>query len=61
MLNSKGVYQRKILHTVIVWVVCAFVGDEVALFTLCRPLSQYWGVPARNSESSHFRAAVRMT
>jgi hypothetical protein len=41
---------RKLLWVVVVWVVCAFLGDELALFTICRPLSQYWAVPARDSQ-----------
>jgi uncharacterized membrane protein YwaF len=40
--------QRKWLWGVVTWVVCAFLGDEIALFTICRPLPQYWAVPASN-------------
>jgi len=34
-----------------VWVVLAFIGDELALFLICRPLNQYWAVPPVNRES----------
>jgi hypothetical protein len=40
--------QRKLLWGVVIWVCCAFLGDEIALFTICRPLSQYWAVPPNN-------------
>ncbi|KIX97402.1 uncharacterized protein Z520_06854 [Fonsecaea multimorphosa CBS 102226] len=40
--------QRRLLWAVVAWVCCAFVGDELALFTICRPLSQYWAVPPQN-------------
>lgn len=46
--NSEGLRARKLLNGVIVWVICGFVGDELALFLICRPLSQYWAVPPIN-------------
>ncbi|KIX05163.1 uncharacterized protein Z518_06035 [Rhinocladiella mackenziei CBS 650.93] len=52
---TEGLRQRKILNGVIVWVCCAFLGDEVALFTICRPLSQYWAVPPTNSQCSSYQ------
>ena len=42
---TEGLRQRKMLNGVIVWVCCGFLGDELALFLICRPLSQYWAVP----------------
>ncbi|EXJ70787.1 uncharacterized protein A1O5_05777 [Cladophialophora psammophila CBS 110553] len=47
--------QRKLLWAVVTWVCCAFVGDELALFTICRPLSQYWAVPPQNSQCSTYQ------
>ena len=43
--------QRKLLWGVVFWVICAFLGDELALFTICRPLSQYWSVPPTNCKT----------
>ena len=42
--------QRKLLWGVVTWVCCAFLADELALFTICRPLSQYWAVPPNNGK-----------
>lgn len=39
---------RRMLWAVSAWVCCAFLGDELSLFTICRPLSQYWAVPPKN-------------
>ncbi|OAP55803.1 hypothetical protein AYL99_09955 [Fonsecaea erecta] len=47
--------QRRFLWAVSTWVCCAFVGDELALFTICRPLSQYWAVPPQNSQCSTYQ------
>ncbi|OAL23369.1 hypothetical protein AYO22_06419 [Fonsecaea multimorphosa] len=47
--------QRRLLWAVVAWVCCAFVGDELALFTICRPLSQYWAVPPQNSQCSTYQ------
>ncbi|KAH0829620.1 hypothetical protein FOPE_10419 [Fonsecaea pedrosoi] len=47
--------QRRLLWGVVIWVCIAFVGDELALFTICRPLSQYWAVPAENSQCSSYQ------
>ncbi|OCT48564.1 hypothetical protein CLCR_04148 [Cladophialophora carrionii] len=47
--------QRKLLWGVVIWVCCAFLGDEIALFTICRPLSQYWAVPPNNAQCSTYQ------
>ena len=48
---TEGLRQRKMLNGVIAWVCCAFIGDELALFLICRPLSQYWAVPPANCKT----------
>lgn len=48
--------QRRLLKGAAVWVVIAFIGDELALFTICRPVNQYWAVPAANGEFTHLLA-----
>ncbi|KAK5102372.1 hypothetical protein LTR70_000157 [Exophiala xenobiotica] len=52
---TQGLMQRKILNGVIAWVVLSFVGDELALFTICRPLSQYWAVPVSNQQCASYQ------
>ncbi|KAK5072258.1 hypothetical protein LTR70_010510 [Exophiala xenobiotica] len=52
---TDGLMQRKILNGVIVWVVLSFVGDEIALLTICRPLSQYWAVPVSNPQCASYQ------
>jgi len=52
---TQGLMQRKILNGVIGWVVLSFVGDELALFTICRPLSQYWAVPVSNQQCASYQ------
>lgn len=47
--------QRKILNGVIVWVIISFVGDELALFTICRPIQQYWAVPVSNPQCASYQ------
>jgi uncharacterized membrane protein YiaA len=46
--------QRKFLYALAVWVVCAFLGDEIALLTICRPVSQYWAVPVSNIQCATY-------
>jgi hypothetical protein len=46
--SGSNLIQRRLLKGVAIWVVIAFIGDELALFTICRPVSQYWAVPADN-------------
>ena len=54
--NSEGLRVRKLLNALIIWTVCAFVGDELALFLICRPLSQYWAVPPINRKHHRLTA-----
>lgn len=53
--KSDGLMQRKILNGVIVWVICSFIGDELALFTICRPIQQYWAVPVSNPQCASYQ------
>jgi hypothetical protein len=50
--SGTNVVQRRLLKGVAVWVGLAFIGDELALFLICRPVSQYWAVPAANGRWS---------
>lgn len=52
---TEGLRQRKILNGVMVWVCLSFVGDELALFTICRPLSQYWAVPVSDQQCASYQ------
>ena len=58
-MHSDRSTQRKFLYALVVWIVVAFVGDELALFTICRPVQQYWAVPPSNGES-HFLTAASL-
>ena len=49
--SGSNLVQRRLLKGVAIWVALAFVGEELALFTICRPVNQYWAVPAENRES----------
>jgi hypothetical protein len=48
--SGSNLVQRRLLKGVAFWVVLAFIGDEIALFTICRPLQQYWAVPVTDGE-----------
>jgi len=52
--SGSNLVQKRLLKGVAVWVGCAFVGDELALFLICRPLNQYWAVPAANIQCSTY-------
>lgn len=45
-----GLRQRKWLIWLSVYVGLGFIGSELALFLICRPLSNYWAVPTPNRE-----------
>ncbi|KAL2433888.1 hypothetical protein ABEF95_012493 [Exophiala dermatitidis] len=45
---TDGLRQRRLLMALVVWVCCAFLGDELSLFLMCRPISQLWAVPTRD-------------
>lgn len=51
----EGLMQRRVLRTVVTWVVLSFVGDELALFTSCRPFSQYWAVPVTDPQCASYQ------
>jgi hypothetical protein len=48
--SGSNLVQRRLLKGVAGWVVLAFIGDELALFLICRPVQQYWAVPAENGK-----------
>jgi len=51
----EGLMQRRALRAVVTWVVLSFVGDELALFTSCRPLSGYWAVPVTDPQCASYQ------
>lgn len=48
--SGSNLVQRRMLKGAAIWVVLAFIGDELALFLICRPVNQYWAVPAANGK-----------
>lgn len=48
--SGSNLVQRRLLKGAAIWVVLAFIGDELALFLICRPVTEYWAVPAANGE-----------
>ncbi|EXJ81888.1 hypothetical protein A1O1_07953 [Capronia coronata CBS 617.96] len=52
---TDGIRQRRSLWALTIWVVCAFLGDELSLFLICSPLSQYWAVPPQNPQCATYR------
>ena len=47
--------QKRILNAVIVWVSLSFVGDQLALWTICLPVTQYWAVPVQNPQCASYQ------
>lgn len=52
---TEGLMQRKLLNWVIGWVALSFLGDEIALFTACLPVSHYWAVPVNNAQCASYQ------
>lgn len=51
ILTSEGLRQRKWVTYLAVYVAIGFVGNELSLFLICRPLSNYWAVPTPYGQS----------
>ncbi|KFY86437.1 hypothetical protein V500_07626 [Pseudogymnoascus sp. VKM F-4518 (FW-2643)] len=52
---TEGLAQRKWVKYVSIYTALSFVGSELALFLVCRPIQQYWAVPAANPQCSNYQ------
>ncbi|KAL4871325.1 hypothetical protein BDV12DRAFT_164615 [Aspergillus spectabilis] len=52
---TEGLRQKKWVNYLAIYVAIGFVGVELSLFLICRPLSNYWAVPTPNSQCSTFQ------
>lgn len=52
---TEGLMARRLLNGVIVWTGISFVGDYIALFSICTPVQQYWAVPVSNSQCASYQ------
>ncbi|KAH6665186.1 hypothetical protein B0J14DRAFT_522404 [Halenospora varia] len=52
---TEGLKQRKWVQWVAYYTVVSFVGSELALYLVCRPIHQYWAVPAENPQCSNYQ------
>ncbi|KFY09694.1 hypothetical protein V492_05385 [Pseudogymnoascus sp. VKM F-4246] len=52
---TEGLAQRKWVKYVSIYTALSFVGSELALFLVCRPIQQYWAVPADNPQCSNYQ------
>ncbi|KFX88258.1 hypothetical protein V495_05483 [Pseudogymnoascus sp. VKM F-4514 (FW-929)] len=55
VLVLEGLSQRKWVKYVSFYTALSFVGSELALFLICRPIQQYWAVPAANPQCSNYQ------
>ncbi|KAL5348581.1 hypothetical protein ACLOAV_005998 [Pseudogymnoascus australis] len=52
---TEGLAQRKWVKYVSYYTALSFVGSELALFLVCRPIYQHWAVPAANAQCSTYQ------
>ncbi|PWY88723.1 UbiD family decarboxylase [Aspergillus sclerotioniger CBS 115572] len=52
---TEGLRQRKWVTYLAVYVALGFVGNEMSLFLICRPLSNYWAVPTPYEQCSTYQ------
>ncbi|KAL2828075.1 hypothetical protein BJY01DRAFT_228755 [Aspergillus pseudoustus] len=52
---TEGLPQRKFVNYLAIYVGLGFVAVELALFLICRPLSNYWAVPTPNAQCSTYQ------
>lgn len=41
----EGLSQERLVKYLTVWVALGFIGTELSLFLICRPLHNYWAIP----------------
>ncbi|KAK2846330.1 hypothetical protein FQN49_005835 [Arthroderma sp. PD_2] len=51
----EGLSQQRLVKYLTIWVILGFVGSELALFLICRPLQEYWAVPTKNYQCSSYQ------
>lgn len=49
--TRRGLSQMYLINGVLVYVAVGFVAAQIALFTDCRPFSDYWSVPANSGKN----------
>lgn len=52
---TEGLKQRKWVTWLGYWVILSFIGTELGLFLSCRPIQQYWAVPASDPQCSSYQ------
>ncbi|RAL05227.1 uncharacterized protein BO80DRAFT_421287 [Aspergillus ibericus CBS 121593] len=52
---TEGLRQRKWVTYLAVYVGLGFIGNEMSLFLICRPLSNYWAVPTPYEQCSTYQ------
>ncbi|CZT51145.1 uncharacterized protein RSE6_12246 [Rhynchosporium secalis] len=52
---TQGLPQRRYVNYVAFYTAISFVGCEIALFTACTPIYQYWAVPPANSQCATYQ------
>ncbi|EGE05803.1 hypothetical protein TEQG_04812 [Trichophyton equinum CBS 127.97] len=50
-----GLSQQRLVKYLTIWVFLGFVGSELALFLICRPLPNYWAVPTPDYQCSSYQ------
>ncbi|KAF3482273.1 uncharacterized protein GIQ15_05032 [Arthroderma uncinatum] len=51
----EGLRQQRLVKYLTIWVALGFVGSELALFLICRPLPNYWAVPTPDYQCSSYQ------
>ncbi|EPS25489.1 hypothetical protein POX_c03872 [Penicillium oxalicum] len=52
---TEGLKQRKWINYIAIYVALGFVGTELSLFLICRPITNYWAVPTPNPQCSNYQ------
>ncbi|PWY90119.1 UbiD family decarboxylase [Aspergillus heteromorphus CBS 117.55] len=52
---TEGLRQRSWVNYLSIYTFAGFVGNELSLFLICRPLSNYWAVPTPNDQCSTYQ------
>ncbi|KAJ5491071.1 hypothetical protein N7539_002638 [Penicillium diatomitis] len=52
---TEGLKQRKWINYIAIYVALGFVGTELSLFLICRPITDYWAVPTPNPQCSNYQ------
>lgn len=50
MCLRKGLAETRVINGVLIYAIVGFIAAQIALFTQCRPFSDYWVVPAPSSK-----------